>query len=274
MGMIEGDRIDTNFAGIRVLDLVDAIEKLSGQKKGEFESTADFNARKAAALSGKILGDSGAEDTFAFVLSVAKGSRYSDGLKYDFNADTSELRLFVHPNSLPLNGIGAPDYETNQRQSNDLDQFDLAVKTISNSTYVGSNAYGAKVTVEKTSMIAVGVAAIRIPFLNFERKSYSNPNAAAKFKMENARAARELPALKVLVAMKLADPFIVYGFSHIEPERDSPFDISLQRKYLTGNILGMVFYSGLTGDVFLRLPENFGKPEPKPEPKPEDKPAA
>jgi len=42
-----------------------------------------------------------------------------------------------------------------------------------------------------------------------------------------------------------------------------------QGKYLTGGVLGIVFYSGLTGEVFARLPDGFGKPEPKAEPKPE-----
>src|SRR5258707_14254644 len=49
MGMIEGDRIDLGYRLLPIAEVVDAIEKLSGQEKGEFESTSDFNARKASA---------------------------------------------------------------------------------------------------------------------------------------------------------------------------------------------------------------------------------
>ena len=50
----------------------------------------------------------------------------------------------------------------------------------------------------------------------------------------------------------------------MEPKRDNPVDISVQEKFLTGNIIGIVFYSGLTGEVFARLPENLGKTETRP----------
>lgn len=174
-----------------------------------------------------------------------------------------------------MNGIGAPDYQTNRRESKGLDQFDLDLKIDSNSTYVGSNAYGAKVTVEKTISTQLGIAVNRIPFLTFTRERlYSNPVPAAQFNWENARAAKELPALKALVVMRLAAPYIVYDFWHSRPTRDKPNDMSSQGKYLTGNILGIIFYSGVTGEIFARLPDAFGRPEPKVEMKVEDKPAS
>lgn len=174
-----------------------------------------------------------------------------------------------------MNGIGAPDYQTNRRESRGLDQFDLDFKVNSKSTYEGSNAYGAKITVEKTSSTRLGIAVNRIPFLTFKRDMfYSNPVPAAQFNLENVRAAKELPALKALVVMRLADPFIVYDFFHSEPTRDKPNDMSSQGKYLTGNILGIIFYSGVTGEIFARLPDAFGRPESKVEMKAEDKPAS
>ena len=237
-------------------------------KKGEFESTADFNARKSLALSGRFLGDSTLEDSLAFVTSVTKLVGYDSGFKYAFNADTGDVSLFALPSSSEyssLNGIGAPDYMTNRRERRGLDRFDLSTKIDSRSAYKGSNAYGATVTVEKTSMSRFGIATNRIPFLNFKRESsYSNPQVSAQFKLENSRAARELPALKVMMVLKLEDPYIVYNFSHVEPKRDNPVDISVQEKFLTGNIIGIVFYSGLTGEVFARLPENLGKTVTRP----------
>jgi hypothetical protein len=151
----------------------------------------------------------------------------------------------------------------------------LNTKIKSKSTYQGSNAYGATVTVKQTSWSSLGIAANRLPFLSFERHSaYSNPTIASQFKLENSRAAQELPVLKALIVMKLADPYILYNFSHVAPKRDDPVDFSVQEKFLTGNVIGIVFYSGLTGEIFARLPNTLGKPEPKVETVPEDKPVS
>lgn len=265
MDMIENDRIEPGYAGMPVAKLIAAIGKWDRVKKGEFESTADFNARKVAALSEKFLGDSSVEDTFAFVFQVASGSKYSNGLTYNFNADTSEVRLFALPKTRTLKGKDAPDYQASRRETSVLDEFDMDTKIDSVSTYQGSNAYGATVTVDKSHVTKLGIVANRIPFLNFKRESYySNPMVAARFKLENAKAAKELPALKALLIMKLAEPYSVFDFVHLAPTRDDPTDISLSSWYLTGDVLGVVFYSGLTGEIFARIPETFGKSEPKP----------
>jgi hypothetical protein len=83
-----------------------------------------------------------------------------------------------------------------------------------------------------------------------------------------------LPAMKALIVMKLSAPYVVYNFRHKEPTRDSPTDISWKEKFLTGDVLGIVYYSGKTGEIFARLPDAFGRPEPKVEMKVEDKPAS
>ncbi|MDD2727945.1 hypothetical protein [Malikia sp.] len=275
MGMLESGRIDPGYMGTPAMVAIDALEKMTSVKKGEFESTADYNTRRSAALAGKFFGDSSIDDVFAFVAPTSKGGKYSSGLRYEFNADTGDVNLYVLPASskyMTLNGIGAPDYTTNRREGKGLDQFELSTKIESNRTYQGGNAYGATVTVEKTRMSRVGIAANRLHFLSFERDwTYSNPTIASQFKMENSRAAKELPALKALIVMKLADPYILYNFKHVEPKRDNPVDISVQEKFFAGDVIGIVFYSGLTGEIFARLPETFGKPAPKLESVPEDK---
>lgn len=261
MNMIESDRVDPGYPGMPLTEVLSAIEKILVVKKGEFESTDEFNARKSAVLSRKFLSESSVEDIFAFVQPVDTASKYSIGLKYSFDPDTSEVRLFAIPRSASVNGIGAPDYQPSQSKSKSRDIFTFVYKTESESTYQGSNAYGATVTVKKSVGSTLGIAVDEIPFLNFTRV-YSDPIPAAQFKLENAKAAKELPALKAILVMKLADPYIVYDFYHEKAKRNSPTETSMQHKYLTGNVLGIVFYSGLTGEVFARLPESFGKPEP------------
>lgn len=273
---LENDRIDPSYAGIPIAKVVEAIEKMSGSKKGEFESTAEYNARKEAALSAKFMGDLSLDDTFAFVFPVP-ADVFRSGLSYQFNADTSEVRLFALPLTSSMNGIGAPDYqlEAHRHRGEYLDQFDLNRTIDSQSTYEGSNAYGATVKVEKIRSTHYGIAANQILFLRFKREKiiYSNPKPEVRFNLENVRAAKELPALKALIVMKLANPYVVYNFRSSKPTRDDPYDVVDRSKYLTGNVLGIVFYSGITGEIFARLPEGFGKPAPQVEIKPADKPA-
>ncbi len=133
-----------------------------------------------------------------------------------------------------------------------------------------SAGYGAPVTVKETVSTGLGIAANRISFLTYQwERYYSNPIPSVQFNMENARVARVLPTLKALVVMKLVDPYIVYDFIYSKPTRDNRIEVTSREKFLIGNVLGIVFYSGLTGEAFARLPDTFGKREVQPEAKPE-----
>jgi len=262
MEMIEGERFDNKFSGISLAELISAVEKSASVKKGEFESNSDFLSRKAVALSVKFLGDHSIDETFVVVRSVAAGGAYPRDLSYTYNPDTTDVRIFVLPSKSTLNGIGAPDYQAASREGRGLDRFDFDTKIESKSTYQGSNAYGATVTVEKIIMSGSGIAASQISFLRFKREIfYSNPPSALEFKMDNSKAAKELPILKALVVFKMVEPYTHYDFVHKEPKRDSPTDISMQYKYISSEILGIVYYSGLTGEIFARLPDSFGLPK-------------
>jgi hypothetical protein len=261
MAIIEGDRVDPKYPGFQVSDVVRAFEKATSLIKGEFESTAEFNARKATALAGKFLGGSSVEDILAFVVPVAKRNILGS-LGYEFDPDTNELGLFVLPMVEPMNGLGAPSRD--QGMQNDLlDRINLERRADSRKTYEASNAYGAKVTVDEITSTTLGIAAFPISFLtDVRQRTYLNPSPSTQIKMENSRAAKELRSLKAMVVMKPASPYLAYHFDHKEATRDDPMELVNQQKYVFGNVLGVVFYSGLTGEVFARLPEGFGKPAP------------
>ena len=205
------------------------------------------------------------EDVFAIVLPVAKGGSHRSVMEYFFNADKGAVYLRVSPSSSsPLNGIGAPGNLTNQRRTEGLDRFDLNFKVNSTSTYQASNAYGATVTVEKTDSTTLGIAVNQNSFSTLRwNKSNENSSPRVVFFLENGTAEMELPTLKALVVMKMADPYVLYNFFYSEPTRDMPNDITSQAKYLTGNVMGVVIYSGITGEIFARVPDDFGMPEPK-----------
>jgi hypothetical protein len=262
MKMIEGEKVEQAFSGVSLTELINAIEEKTSVKKGEFESTIEFDTRRAASLSRKLFDDYGIDDTFAAVRTVASRGKTPSALSYTFNPDTNDVSLFVLPTSSRLNGIGAPEYQTSKREGRGLDILEFDTNIESKGTYQGSNAYGATVTVDKTIMMSSGIAAKQIPFLNFKRETfYPNPSPAFQFKMDNSKAAKELPALKALIVFKIMEPYVYYDFVRKEPTRDSPSDIYMQGKLISGTITGIIYYSGVTGEVLARLPETFGKPQ-------------
>jgi len=273
MDMVEGSSIDLNYAGPYIESVIESIENITKLTKGEFESTAAFNARKEAVISAKFLGDLTIEDTFAFVVPVSKGGRYSSGIAYQFDADISEARFFALAKNSSLNGIGGPNSRSSHSyDSPKMDQFTVYHRIDSRNTYEASNAYGAKITVNETVSSDFGIAVPTIPFLTYKRDYfYSNPAPSSQIKMESSKAQKELPALKAIIVMKLAAPYTVYHFLHAKPTRDSPSELTNKQKFLTGEVLGLIFYSGLTGEIFSRIPEDFGKAVKKPEPQPQEK---
>ena len=261
MAMLESGRIDPDYPGLPLGVAVAAIQKFVADKKGEFESTADYQRRKAAALDEKIIGNSSLNDWFAFTTPVKKNGQSSNAIGYEFNADTGKVKLFVLPYSFELNGIGAPDYAANKLRYNGLDQFELSSKLNSKGPYKGAGSYRAKYPIEETSTTRLGIAVNRIPFLDFKRDNFhSTKKPAIQLTMENAVAEKELPALKALLVMKVASPYLVYNFYQSEFTPDRTDMKTIQSIYLAGNMAGIIFYSGITGEILGRLPAGFGLP--------------
>ena len=273
MNMVEGNKIDINYTGPSIESVIESVENLTNLTKGEFESTAAFNVRKETAISAKFLNEFNIDDTFAFVVPVSKSRKYSSGITYEFDADTNEVRFFALAKNSSLNGIGGPNYKPNYSyKSPKMDQFNVYRRIDSKNTYEASNAYGAKITVNESISSDFGIAVPTIPFLSYKRSNfYSNPSPATQIKMESSKAQKELPSLKAIVVMKLAAPYTVYHFLHIKPTRDSPTEITNKQKFLTGEVLGIIFYSGLTGEIFTRIPDDFGKAMSRPGAQPQEK---
>lgn len=96
LAAIQGDRVDLAATRLPIETLIDAVKKAAVvSKKGEFESTADYEARKTAARSTSLLGGSTLNDRFAISIPVSK--RALDHFAYTFNPDASEGAFFVLP---------------------------------------------------------------------------------------------------------------------------------------------------------------------------------
>src|SRR5205807_2410059 len=88
---LNAERLPIGFTGLPAESITDALAKVIGLDKGEFETTADFEARKAAAISRPYIPNLTLEDLHAFVLNVVKWERYSSGVAYRYNADDGDV---------------------------------------------------------------------------------------------------------------------------------------------------------------------------------------
>lgn len=266
---IQGDRVDLAATRMPIATLIDAVKK-SGvvSKKGEFESTADYEARKTAAHSTSFLGDSALNETFAISVPLSKWA--GSNFYYTFNPDTNEGAFFVFPD-ISTGGFNGIYKRQEYGEGSGLDFFPrLITDIISKSTYEGVNSYGAKVKVEKIVSVSYGLASNRIQFLKFNRKRYYGSDlpvtsslASVRFKMDNATASKMIPELKVLIVFSLRDPFIIEDTFHVEPKINQPLDLMTSHRFLRTEVIGIIWYSNATGEILARLPESFGKAEIK-----------
>ena len=49
------------------------------------------------------------------------------------------------------------------------------------------------------------------------------------------------------------EPYLDYDFKHKEPTRDSPTEVMNQIRVIRGSLRQLVVYSGITGEIFVRL---------------------
>ena len=257
---LEAGRVPENFAGHPPELVANGLAKLAGVSKGEFETTADFETRKAALYSQPYIPQLTLTDIHAFTQKVEKFERYSVGVKYRYNADSGEVEIFVVPRQTRPNGIGAPNYQSSvvniraSLQKPYVNTFSLSIKQTGEREYVASNAYGAQIKVTATTAESIALGLNSAEFIRAPSFKEA-PLPVATFKLEPVKAQRELPSLMVLFMTRLTPPYIEYNFLHRAPTRDMPSEFTDQERIIRADIESLVIYSGLTGEIFGRLPE-------------------
>ena len=239
--MLKSGRIDPKYAGVPLPALFAAIEKMTQLTKGEFESTTDFEKRRAAALETKVLGNLTLDDIIPVVVAVEKQG-YNVPLFYVYDADKAQVSLTDGALSKTYNGIGGPGaYVASGKPS--YYTFTVDREFAPKETYTGTNGYGASVTVEKLAGTQYVIATDRSTSLTL-----------APFAMEASRAASELPSLKAVMLLKLRAPYVTYDFFHSEPTRTHPTELTLTTKAVFGDVLGVAYFSGKTGEIIAKSP--------------------
>jgi len=242
-------RIDPRYQGISARRAFVAVEELTQLTKGEFESTADFEERKKAALNAKFLGNLTLTDLIPFVMKVEKKS-YGQPVTYEYDADKAEVTLSALGNSESFNGIGAKAGHSGFSMRN-FENFRVESVFEPTENYTGTNAYGASVAVEKIRGSHYGFASDTVS----GRTSEKSPERSVTIQMDAARASRELPFLKAILVMRPRAPYVLYHLVSRSPTRGDPVDLHNYTKFLFGDVVAVIFYSSKTGEVLGRFPE-------------------
>jgi len=202
------------------------------QPKGEFETTVQYEARKAAALQGS---------TGALIISKAPEDR-----KYiEYNADTQKLRVlsyaFHNSNFDPWTAFYSAKIDKSVLDANTSGNYDVVISQtdLPTGTYTGTNSFGAKTRIVKVTRTTKAI---------FDRKAPSILNdylfpAAAKepvvgeFSLPPAEAAVLKKTMKLAFVVVPKEPYLVRSTSSRgRPTIQNPRDITENFSILIADI--------------------------------------
>jgi hypothetical protein len=260
---LAGDKISGSFPTTKLPQIIEKLERRLSLKKGDYESAAEFERRVAKAIEAPIIGKSRLADAFAFSLPVEKFETYKRSyIAYRYDPEARVVHFYARPMYRVINGVGDPLPGGGYREIYTL----LAEEKEIRSSYLGLNAFGAGVTVTKIRRTNYEFAFLHTSFLGVFYNAVTHrsikPEPIASLAMEPSIAAKELPKLRAYFVFKAASPFILYDYQPQEPTLESPFDQIVQSKLLYGQILGILLHSGITGSIYLRIPEDFARKIP------------
>lgn len=228
---LQSERVPAKFRGVSLGQFIAALEKRTPPPKGEFETSEAYQQRVARASAGPILAGVTADDTLVFVVTPSSSEYAESGVMYSYDADGGGARVYLRPGksgsfSLSDDPAGYTRLTLDERKA-------------SSDRYVGSNAFGATLRVDRHYYYGFGLA---IPG--------DIPRQDLNFQLPPKEAAREMPVMKVAVFVKLKDMNVAREEVRDAPTRDIPTDIITRSKYLKVDLLGYIAFSGIDGRVF------------------------
>lgn len=193
--------------------------------KGEFETTEAFRKR-AQELEQRPLADGVPLDSQLAFMATATSA---------YDADGGKLKCVIALDWPHL------DY------SIDFHKSAILLKKIIDPTdsYIGQNAFGAKVRVDRYyareyGVLLAGHGSSSITPRSLEVDVDMNPAAAVKAK----------PTLRALLIITLESPYIRNGDRLSEPTISDPTDRWVRYRYLVGHLSQVWIYNFITGDVY------------------------
>jgi hypothetical protein len=231
-----------NFQGNDISALYDAIKIAPALKeKSEFETTSQFVARRQSFTDKQILGTLTAKDSLAFLL--PSEFRFG-GPRFEYDADSQTLEFALDGNSMTL----FPD-----SQHPELDTIRVKGTIIDTGKYMASNAFGAKVEVEKTFSQDKGIAFSKNSWLF---RTSQNPYVR-EFKHLFSMPPEQARALKqegrLLLICRLENPWFRETVHGHEAKMDEPYQTTVSDYYLQVVPEQLWIFNQRTGEVLSKL---------------------
>jgi hypothetical protein len=231
------------FQGNDISAIYEAIKNSAALKpKSEFETTTQYEARRKSFADQPIMGTLTLASALAFIVST-DSPIYGAQFKYDADSQTLAFTLEGRSMTFYLDSVH-PELDTILIRSTELDS----------GTYIASNAFGAKVKVDKTYSRDNGVAFAKDNWLFKSSESYSR-KFTLLFTMtpDQARAVKENG--RVLLICKLVDPWFSETVHGHEAKIDEPYDTTVSDNYLQAVPLQLWIFNQKTGEVLSRISE-------------------
>jgi hypothetical protein len=206
------------FNGNSPFALYEALLKLHALKKGEFESTKQFESRQSEFVKKPFLGEISPATKISISLDPPQ-NEHDFALAYD--ADTSQMKLRLAEKGFPIGctlSLGRTSRQTG--------------------SYVGSNAFGvkARVTKHEVTYFCLG----------------GNIGHEVAFPVDPEKARKVKPNLRVLLIGSLAAPYRSESSDYSEATISDPVEVSYSAYILHLDVEQVWVYDWMTGEIVYR----------------------
>lgn len=206
------------------------------EPKGEFETTDDFRKRIAAAIDRPVYGTVSLSSRLIAIGWLSRSDSQMPGLNYSYNADAESMRVCV---SDFAGDYGSPAIEGFSMWGAEL-PLHQEVKQLG--SYIGSNAFGAKVRVKKSSATVTRLLV-----------EASSPGSICTADVKVTRAEAKQVAERAMWAIvgHLAPPYYAVTATYTSPEISNPVEHMTTYRNLPFKMEQIALYDPRTGEILM-----------------------
>ncbi|CAN5581544.1 hypothetical protein BH18ACI3_BH18ACI3_18930 [soil metagenome] len=258
---LSASSLPANFRGHNAIEIY---KRLAGRAKvstkSEFETTEAYHQRVAAEASKPLLGSLSQNSVLAFVIDKLKS-------KYDADQQIMDVKVKL--------STGREGVTLDENKMSSL----WVVINRDSSSYIGTNAYGAQVKVERKSVDFYEIAFAnhqQFPIVRYlddiaqniadhrkkvyEKLGGKEPEGlddfstalTAKLKLDAQTAMKAKENLRLLFICRLLETYTIEGGTYSKPTIKSPREIFYKNYRLNTELLEVWFFDASTGQVYAK----------------------
>lgn len=241
---INAASVGPEFNGHDIVAITKMVKEAPALKpKSEFESSGEYERRKASFRSQPLVGNITPDSHLAFVV----------GSEFKYDADGQVLTATVtswQKEFFPETGYSLTEAAPK------MDTVTVRSTTRERGTYIGSNAFGAKVEVTETYSEDYGLASEPASWVFNDYDEVSRPRFSRSSAMSPDEARRFKPNARVLFICKLTEPWYRQSASGHDPTIDEPYKTLHGLNFLQVHVEQIWLIDGDSGEVVRKFSED------------------